>query len=376
MKILLINNNPVVSRLTALSARKEDIEIDEIQEVTELNSDTYDIVFVDADSWTRDVRDVISENIKTQKSVLFYADGDEDEKASFDLSILKPFLPSEVSAVIRSIEENTEEVASTLSEEKNFNILDDAKLENRNELFDLDGLDDVEEKKEEVALSLDENLDLKVEDVNFDEKLEDAFPVKIDTLDDDLLENELNIEKSKEKEVDDLFDLDLSDEIPSLDDDLFAEDTKEKAFDTLDKVELNDDVLEVKNEIDETSSLLSLDDELVLEPVKKETQILDELEIENIKGILSEDNSDDMTLEDLMPAMAVVPTIDPTDTKEATDTQENKKEEKLEEESAKTLDMDANVLAQTLTAMPVENLRQLLAGAKVNIQIKFPKLEK
>jgi len=72
----------------------------------------------------------------------------------------------------------------------------------------------------------------------------------------------------------------------------------------------------------------------------------------------------------------VVPTIDPTDTKEATDTQENKKEEKLEEESAKTLDMDANVLAQTLTSMPVENLRQLLAGAKVNIQIKFPKLEK
>jgi len=377
MKILLINNNPVVSRLTALSARKEDIEIDEIQEVTELNSDTYDIVFVDADSWTRDVRDVISENIKTQKSVLFYADGDEDEKASFDLSILKPFLPSEVSAVIRSIEEKTEEVASTLSEEKNFNILDDAKLENRNELFDLDGLDDVEEKKEEVAaLSLDENLDLKVEDVNFDEKLEDAFPAKIDTLDDDLLENELNIEKSKEKEVDDLFDLNLSDEIPSLDDDLFTEDKKEKAFDTLDKVELNDDVLEVKNEIDETSSLLSLDDELVLEPVKKETKILDELEIENIKGILSEDNSADMTLEDLMPAMAVVPTIDPRDTKEATDTQENKKEEKLEEESAKTLDMDANVLAQTLTSMPVENLRQLLAGAKVNIQIKFPKLEK
>jgi len=104
MKILLINNNPVVSRLTALSARKEDIKIDEIQEVTELNSANYDIVFVDADSLTKDVRDVISENLKTQKSVLFYADGDEEEKDSFDISILKPFLPSEVSAVIRSVE--------------------------------------------------------------------------------------------------------------------------------------------------------------------------------------------------------------------------------------------------------------------------------
>ena len=371
MKILLINNNPVVSRLTALSARKEDIEIDEIQEVTELNSDTYDIVFVDADSWSKDVHDVITENIKIQKSVLFYGDGDEKEKASFDISILKPFLPSEVSAVIRSIEENTEEVASTLSEEKHFNILDDAKVENRNELFDLDGLDEVEEKKEEVALTLDENLDLKVEDVNFDDKLEDAFPLKINTLDDDLLEDELNLEKSKEKEVDDLFDLDLSDEIPSLDDDLFAEDKKEKAFDTLDEIELNDDVLEVKNEIEETSSLLSLDDELVLEPVKKETQILDELEIENIKGILSEDNSADMTLEDLMPVMAVMPVVEEKEEK-----QEQKSKKIVKEEVSTPLDMDSNVLAQTLAAMPVENLRQLLAGAKVNIKIKFPKLKK
>jgi hypothetical protein len=380
MKILLINNNPVVSRLTALSARKEDIEIDEIQEVTELNSDTYDIVFVDADSWTKDVRDVISENIKTQKSVLFYADGDEEEKASFDLSILKPFLPSEVSAVIRSIEEKSEELASPSSKEKHFNILDDAKVDNRDELFDLDGLDKIEEKKEEVALTLDENLDLKVEDVTFDDKLEDAFPLKINTLDDDLLEDKLSIEKSKEKEADDLFDLDLSDEILSLDDDLFAEDKKEKAVDTLDEIELNDDILEVKNGIEETSSLLSLDnelslelDEVVLEPLKKETQILDELEIENIKGILTEDTSADMTLEDLMPAMAVMPTIETKVEKEETKKEKTKKVETEKEEVNNSLGIDSTVLAQTFAAMPVENLRQLLAGAKINIKIKFPK---
>ena len=208
MKILLINNNPVVSRLTALSARKEDIEIEEIQEVTELNSDTYDIIFIDADSLSKDVRDVISENIKTQKTVLFYADGDEEEKASFDLSILKPFLPSEVSAVIRSIEETSKDLTPSLNEEKHFNILDDTKVDNRTELFDLDGLDEIEEKKEEVALNLDENLDLKLEDATFNDKLEEAFPLNINTLDDDLLDDTFSIEKPEEKVADDLFDLD------------------------------------------------------------------------------------------------------------------------------------------------------------------------
>ena len=376
MKILLINNNPVVSRLTALSARKEDIEIDEIQEVTELSSDTYDIVFVDADSWTKDVRDVISENIKTQKSVLFYADGDEEEKSSFDLSILKPFLPSEVSAVIRSIEEKNEELDTTSTEEQHFNILDDTKVENRNELFDLEEVDVTEEKKEET-LTLDEN-------ISFDDKLEEAFPLKINTLDDDLLDDKLSIEKSKEKETNELFDLDLSDELPSLEDDLFAEDKKEKTLELMDELELDDDILEVKSAEEEKSSLLSLDDELTLEldelaveVPKKETQILDELEIENIKGILTEDSSEDMTLEDLMPAMAVVPTIDKKEeTKIVEEEKEYKEENEQKEEASSTLDIDANVLSQTLAAMPVENLRLLLAGAKVSIKIKFPKLNK
>ncbi len=45
MKILLINTNPVVSRLTALSARKEGVELDEVRDVSEIdNIDIYDII--------------------------------------------------------------------------------------------------------------------------------------------------------------------------------------------------------------------------------------------------------------------------------------------------------------------------------------------
>jgi len=394
MKILLINNNPVVSRLTALSARKEDIEIDEIQEVTELSSDAYDVVFVDADSWSKDVSDVILDNIKPKKSVLFYSEGDEEEKSFFDLTILKPFLPSEVSAVIRSIEEKNE----TLNEEEVLNIFDDNKLDDnkkdeKDELFDLDGLDEVETKKEEIALTLDKDLDLKVEEPNFNEKLEEAFPEKLNALDDDVFNNELSLEKSKETTSDDFFDLDLNDEIPLLDDALFTldkkEDKKEKTLDkkeetldkkeeTLDKQEKKSDkidldiVEEIKKE-EEATKLLSDDslalelDEPIVEERKKETQVLDEVEIENIKGILTQDsNSPDMSLDDLMSSVFEEEKINKKEKKKS-------KKEKSKEEDHDSSDLDSNLLAETFASMPVENLRQLLAGSKINIQIKFPK---
>jgi len=411
MKILLINNNPVVSRLTALSARKEDIKIDEIQEVTELNSANYDIVFVDADSWTKDVRDVISDNLKTKKSVLFYADGDDEEKDSFDISILKPFLPSEVSAVIRSVEASSID----LEGEDHLNIVTDNKVEAKSELFDLDGLDAIDGKKEEDSLILNDDLELNNK---FDEKLEEAFSLNKSSLDDDILDDS------------DLFDLDLKDETSSLDKDLFAEDKKEDIDMVTEKFDLEDDTLTLMDTPKEEELIsskeeellsskeedfsLDLDELLIAEEkineekveakleekvevakeetkekeIKTETKILDELEIENIKGILTEDISDEITLDELMTPVAVMPSVVESTPKEKDALKEElkiekieieKKEEKREKKSDKiddALDFDTNVLSQTLAAMPVENLRELLSGAKVNITIKFPKSKK
>ena len=365
MKILLINNNPVVSRLTALSARKEDVEIDEIQEVTELNADKYDIVFIDADAWSKDVQDVISENIKSKKSVLFYTEEDEEEREYFDISILKPFLPSEVSAVIRSVEEENP-VGSE-------------------ELFDLDVADDNK--------------------ISFDDKLEEAFPASKTTLDDDLfdanpkiefdLEDNLFVDDTKKKDKeetskeetnkeikldDDLFDLDLSDIDDSLKEDNKIKDEKledEKAdlakVNLMDEISLDDDLLEMDSNVKETL----LDSESVLEVdskpeetkvVKTETKILDKSEIENIKGILEDDgSSEDMTLDDLMP---VIPKVE---AKKELKKESKKEKSKVSKEEDDELEVESNVLVDSLASMPVESLRELLAGTKINIQIKFPK---
>ncbi len=351
MKILLINNNPVVSRLTALSARKENIEIDEIQEVTELNSDSYDIIFVDADSLSKDVHEAINKSIKVKKSVLFYADGDEEEKSTFDLTILKPFLPSEVSAVIRSVEESSSvEKQDSITEEKNFDILDDSKELNQDELFTLNDLTD------EVTDSKD----------TFDAKLEEAFPLKINTLDDELFEDKKEIKEDKKVEEikdEDLFELDLNE------DSLIVED-EPSTTEILDfEVEKDDFKLdsieeELVSKIEDEHPLVLEDDknkkeEQVNEKVL-ETKILDKNEIENIKGLLSEDVSDEVNLEELMPTAPVI----------ENEKKEKKKKSKKEKKSS---ELESGVVFDTLASLPVEKLRELLAGARVNISIKFPK---
>ena len=385
MKILLINNNPVVSRLTALSARKENIELDEIQEVTELSSDSYDIVFVDGDSWSKDVRDVIKEHIKVKKSVLFYAEGDDDDKKAFDISILKPFLPSEVSAVIRSIEESEEEDTSA-NKESNFDILADAKDSSRDELVSLEESKskvEVETKteKEELFATLSEESP-KLEEGDFDSKLEEAFPLKINSLDDELfalddVKDSENLTATEEKK-DELFDLDedlfaIDDNLKSDDKLLELDDIKEEPLKELEKdtKELEKVVAEEKEELFEYSEKREIEEEVTA------TKILDEVEIENIKGLLSEDDSssEEMKLEDLMTPTSTVPAIMTNEIDEVVKEKKEKREKK-EKKSKKSKDssvIESELLIDTLTALSVESLRELLAGTRVNISIKFPK---
>jgi len=389
MKILLINNNPVVSRLTALSARKEDIEIDEVQEVTELTSYNYDIVFVDADSWNEDVKSTIFTHLETQKKVLFYAQDDNEDLDIFDKGILKPFLPSEVSAVIRSVEEiNTlADISNEIEESK------DDKLEKvaastllASQAMSLESAEDKTDLIDELT-KIDE------------EKVEETLLGSAD-LEDDLFKEtseELNInvnDFASKSTSEELFELDLNDEKISLDDELSTAEVK-----TTEKV-LDDELLEF--DLDEDKEL-DLDNENLFEPKEEEllnelkdvvseskpeleTKVLDAEEIGTIKDILEDDVSDTMELDDLLaPSMAGVAGVaamalssgdfeaqESDESDESTDKKKKKKSKKekkiLVEESE-----SADTLVDTLSNLKVESLKELLAGATVSIKIEFPK---
>ena len=435
MKILLINNNPVVSRLTALSARKEDIEIDEIQEVTELNTTKYDIVFVDADSLSKDVENAISDNINAQKKVLFYAQDDTEDSSSFDMSILKPFLPSEVSAVIRSVDEHQEkemteetlpvETAPLIEEssveepsfekkeeEKSFDILSKVQETKRDDLFDLDLTPIKEEKSNELTDALD-NIELtdEINPESFDLKLKEAFPSKSVDLDDELF-TEVTEDMDKElNEKIELFEVDLKDEKTPLNEELFIEEKKENSdelfdfdfekkeeldFDKIETIEIEKGMIDIEkdvnNDINIEKDLIEKDintEKEVLETLspkieekeKLETKILDQSEIANIKEILNEKEEvlENVELDDLMTTVMPLTATeniyvddkkeDRVETKEKVETQEAKEEVKKEN----TISIDSETAVETLQNLPIESLRELLAGARINISIKFPK---
>ena len=432
MKILLINNNPVVSRLTALSARKEEIDIDEIKNIGDLSSQKYDIVFVDADSWGSEVDTLLSKKLNVEKKVLFYAQDDTDDKSAYDITILKPFLPSEVSAVIRAVEEskvrNEASIASQpISTESPSKLnLDESKKE---ELLTLDL--DMDEKKPDIELNEEFASVEKDKEISFDEKLEEAFPLSMDDelfMKDESKESFLSTEKADKEE--DLFKLELNDDKLSLEDDLFEKDTTDgddlldfdfdksdeidfedlnlvkpvsneksvedkkvttevqKVVESEPKIEAQEEVKVEEMEIDtieplkeEPKAKMKLDAIEVFEEPKKEikvevetmsdkTKILDENEITTIKNIL--DNKDE-SVKDLSEVMSKPEEI--ATTLLSSEFDEKVKVEKKKDKKSKDSLAPSSLLIEALSSMPIENLRELLAGAKVNVSIKFPKVK-
>ena len=373
MKILLINNNPVVSRLTALSARKEDIEIDEIQEVTELTSYNYDIIFVDADSWNEDVKSTIFSHIETQKKVLFYAQDDNEDLDLFDKGILKPFLPSEVSAVIRSVEENStlDNISNEIEEEKSIDLIDHSKESSAPEAIGLGSVAAVASVNTDLMDELTKGNKEKVEETllssaDLDEELfkETSEELNINV-------NDFTLESSKEK----LFELDSDEKTSSLDDDLFkADELLELDLDKDSELNLdNENLFDSKLKVEESNKEDVLEElnGVATEPKSKiETKILDVEEISTIKEILEDDiPNDTMELDDLVvPGMMGVAAMS-LDSKKETEEKKSEEEKKTFVKSSEF----ADGLVDTLSSLKVESLKELLAGATITISIQFPK---
>ena len=105
MNILLINSNPVVSRLISLCMREEDIVFEEVESVGDVTLDRYAVVFVDDRSYNEETRRVL-ENLMIRKKVfLSGTEMNEEIPELFDGVIKKPFLPSQIRAVLKGMDE-------------------------------------------------------------------------------------------------------------------------------------------------------------------------------------------------------------------------------------------------------------------------------
>lgn len=101
MKILLINDNPVVSRMLALCTRDVHIALDEVKRIDAIKDVAYDLLFVDDASYVDHI-DALLEEGSIRKKVFISYDGDAAK--GFDETIKKPFLPSQIIEVIESVD--------------------------------------------------------------------------------------------------------------------------------------------------------------------------------------------------------------------------------------------------------------------------------
>ncbi len=143
MRVLLINTNPVVSRLMRLCIKDEHALLDEVSSLDNLN-EPYDIVFID-DIMYGEISHETLQNIERSKLVLFSAQKDIEVPSFIDEVIKKPFLPSRVIEVIESVDElypHTPETAVQDEEEVSEDISIDLK-EHDNQILDINEIEKI-----------------------------------------------------------------------------------------------------------------------------------------------------------------------------------------------------------------------------------------
>ncbi|HEB9340320.1 TPA: hypothetical protein RZK47_000157 [Campylobacter coli] len=282
MKILLLNENPVVSRLISLSAKKMSYDFEEINTYDE-NLGHYDVIIVDSD--TPAPLKILKE--KCDK-LIFLAP--RNQSVDIEAQILhKPFLPTDFlnllnqenlkidDSIVLPIDESENPYADISLDLDSLN-LDDLPDENNNaqesdfsleESLESLTLDDMEEEVNQKEIA-SENIDeeLKLDDLSLDEEQEEdnsiSEQVEISRLEekheealealsqDDILNDEFSEEKEEElqtqeqdvEEQDKIEDIqELEDKTADLDNDLSEDDEISNAQ----EISI-DDVLDVKEE--------------------------------------------------------------------------------------------------------------------------------
>lgn len=99
MNILLINANPVVSRLLVLCTRNESVVLHEVTTASDITHFDYDVIFVDDDSYDQDISDLFSKLDLAKKIFISYR---SDKMMGFDMTVQKPFLPSQIIDIIQN----------------------------------------------------------------------------------------------------------------------------------------------------------------------------------------------------------------------------------------------------------------------------------
>ncbi len=308
MRILLLNDNPVVRKLVALSAQKTKDDLSVVWSVDEIEHEVYDLVIVDDAYYSDEIMTALNDKI-TYKTNLLMATRGNAIPAGFDKVINKPFLPTDLVELFVNIEKSLPSTTEPL-------VKEEEKVNNA-PTIELDTLMDDMDESEDLLLGLEDT-------VGFDEEESDDLLdfETLDSLDDELLEgtktNILDHEEVQELqgllEDTDMFDdeddftiegLSLDDEGAAVIDAPTIETMDDLGFDTLDENGFDDILLEGLDGLemdDRAEEELKAEDEL-LDDALFDDLMMDELQPERLESFDAlmpiEDDDAEENLEDL-----------------------------------------------------------------------------
>ncbi|ECL7849277.1 hypothetical protein FTZ99_01155 [Campylobacter jejuni] len=281
MKILLLNENPVVSRLISLSAKKMSYDFEELNAYNE-NLSNYDVIVVDSD--TPAPLKILKEKCNR---LIFLAPRNQNVE-DIDAQILqKPFLPTDFLNLLNNKDTNkhTSIDLPMLSNDENPYADISLDLDNLN-------LDDLPDEN-----SLDINSD-GMEDLSFDDDAQDDNANK--TLETQNLEQETTKEETQEDTQTDL-DLTLEDG-ESEKEDLSQEHTALDTEPSLDELDdKNDEDLEDNKELQ--ANISDFDDLPVVEEQEKEMDFDDLPEDAEFLGQAKDNEESEEVLEEFAPVV-------------------------------------------------------------------------
>jgi uncharacterized membrane protein len=271
MKILLLNDNPVVRKLVALSAQKTKDELSVIWSVDEVEGDSYDLLIVDDAHYSDESMAALKEKIQYKTSLLMATRGNATP-SGFVKVINKPFLPTDLVDLFSQIDKDlASSTQEPVKEKSNAIVLDDVieKESAEDESFD--------------TINIDEDLNFDDFDIADEEDIEAA--VKTNVLDheevqelQDLLDDTDSFDIDDELSLDGLMEDDEAtdavnndDLLESLDDDILqtleAESlmgsTENELQDAMEEFDFDEDLLAIEEESAEATKEVAEDEELL-----------------------------------------------------------------------------------------------------------------
>ncbi|EGM0123307.1 highly acidic protein [Campylobacter jejuni] len=335
MKILLLNENPVVSRLVSLSAKKMSYDFEELNAYSE-NLGNYDVIVVDSD--TPAPLKILKEKCDR---LIFLAPRNQNVE-DIDAQILqKPFLPTDFLNLLNNKDANkhTSIDLPMLSNDENPYADISLDLDNLNldDLPDENSLDINSEGMEDLSFdddAQDDNSNKTLETQNLEHDNLEQEAIKEQTQEDTQTDLDLTLEDGESEKEDLSQEHTALDTEPSLDelDDKNDEDLEIKEDDKneeIEKQELLDDsktnTLEMQEELSEsqddnsnkTLETQNLEQEAIKEQTQKDTQTDLDLTLED-----GESEKEDLSQEHT--ALDTEPSLDELDDKNDEDLEDNK----------------------------------------------------